>query len=52
MTPPNDVVRAVEAVLFAAADPMTIDSIRAYVGGGDVRHRGADAGTRADGAKP
>ena len=37
MTPPNDVVRAVEAVLFAAADPMTIDSIRAYVGGGDVR---------------
>ncbi|MDF2495217.1 SMC-Scp complex subunit ScpB [Sphingomonas sp.] len=37
MTPGNDVVRAVEAVLFAAADPMTIDSIRAYVGGGDVR---------------
>lgn len=37
MTPPNDVVRAVEAVLFAATDPMTIDSIRAYVGGGDVR---------------
>ncbi|KKI17822.1 SMC-Scp complex subunit ScpB [Sphingomonas sp. Ag1] len=37
MTPPNDVVRAVEAVLFAAADPMTIDSIRAYVGGDDVR---------------
>lgn len=37
MTPPNDVVRAVEAVLFAAADPMTIDSICAYVGGGDVR---------------
>jgi segregation and condensation protein B len=37
VTPPNDVVRAVEAVLFAAADPMTIDSIRAYVGGGDVR---------------
>jgi segregation and condensation protein B len=37
VTPGNDVVRAVEAVLFAAADPMTIDSIRAYVGGGDVR---------------
>ncbi|MGP7795956.1 SMC-Scp complex subunit ScpB [Sphingomonas sp. CLY1604] len=37
MTPPDDGVRAVEAVLFAAAEPLTIDSIRAHVGGVDVR---------------
>ncbi len=37
MTPPDDFVRAVEAVLFAAATPLTIDSIRAHVGTGDVR---------------
>jgi segregation and condensation protein B len=36
MTPPDDVIRAVEAVLFAAAEPLTPDSIRAYVGSGDV----------------
>ena len=36
MTPPDDVVRAVEAVLFAAAEPLTLDSIRGYVGNGDV----------------
>ncbi|MGK6325028.1 SMC-Scp complex subunit ScpB [Sphingomonas sp. DT-51] len=29
--------RAVEAVLFAAAEPLAIDSLRAYVGDGDVR---------------
>ncbi|PZO74305.1 MAG: SMC-Scp complex subunit ScpB [Sphingomonas taxi] len=37
MTPPDDFVRAVEAVLFAAETPLTIDSIRAHVGAGDVR---------------
>ncbi len=37
MTPPDDFVRAVEAVLFAAETPLTIDSIRAHVGTGDVR---------------
>ena len=37
MTPPDDFVRAVEAVLFAAESPLTIDSIRAHVGAGDVR---------------
>ncbi len=36
MTPPDDIVRAVEALLFAAAEPLSLDSIRAYVGG-DVR---------------
>jgi len=37
VTPPDDFVRAVEAVLFAAESPLTIDSIRAHVGAGDVR---------------
>ncbi|MCP8892771.1 SMC-Scp complex subunit ScpB [Sphingomonas faeni] len=37
MTPPDDFVRAVEAVLFAAETPLTLDSIRAHVGAGDVR---------------
>ncbi|EZP54706.1 MULTISPECIES: SMC-Scp complex subunit ScpB [Sphingomonas] len=37
MTPPDDAVRAVEALLFAAAEPLSVDSIRAYVGGVDVR---------------
>ncbi|WP_085811129.1 SMC-Scp complex subunit ScpB [Sphingomonas sp. TZW2008] len=36
MTPLDDTVRAVEALLFAAAEPMTVDSMRAYVAG-DVR---------------
>lgn len=37
MTPPDDFVRAVEAVLFAAESPLTLDSIRAHVGAGEVR---------------
>ena len=37
MTPPDDVVRAVEAVLFAASEALTIEAIRAHVGEGDVR---------------
>lgn len=37
MTPPDDFTRAVEAVLFAAEDPMSVDSLRAHVGEGDVR---------------
>ena len=37
MSPRDDGVRAVEAVLFAAAEPLGVDSIRAYVGGVDVR---------------
>lgn len=34
----DDYVRAVEAVLFAADDPLTIEAIRAHAGEGDVRH--------------
>ena len=37
MTPPDDIVRAVEAVLFAAGEPLTIDAIRAHVGVAEVR---------------
>lgn len=36
MTPPDDFARAVEAVLFAADEPLSIDGIRAHVGEGDV----------------
>jgi segregation and condensation protein B len=37
VTPPDDFTRAVEAVLFAAETPLTLDAIRAHVGTGDVR---------------
>jgi segregation and condensation protein B len=36
VTPPDDFTRAVEAVLFAAETPLTIDAIRAHVGTGEV----------------
>jgi len=36
MTPPDDLARAVEAVLFAATEPMTAEAIRAHVGEGDI----------------
>ena len=38
---PDDLVRAVEAILFAAAEPLTIADIRAHLGQG-----GADAPVR------
>ncbi|MDF0488999.1 SMC-Scp complex subunit ScpB [Sphingomonas sp. H39-1-10] len=31
---PDDLVRAVEAIVFAATEPLTIDAIRAHVGAG------------------
>jgi len=37
MTPPDALVRAVEAVLFASAEPLPVETLRAQVGGGDVR---------------
>ncbi|WP_245409553.1 SMC-Scp complex subunit ScpB [Allosphingosinicella vermicomposti] len=38
MTPPDDALRAVEATLFAAEAPMSVDEIVAYVGEGlDVK---------------
>ena len=36
MTPPDHDARAVEAVLFAAAEPLTPETIAAYVGVGDI----------------
>ena len=37
MTRPDDLVRAVEAALFAATGPMTPQAIGAHLGGADVR---------------
>jgi segregation and condensation protein B len=37
MTRPDDVVRAVEATLFAAQEPMTAEQISAHLGGASVR---------------
>lgn len=38
MNPPDDGIRAVEAVLFAATGPLSVDEIRAHMGEGvDVR---------------
>jgi segregation and condensation protein B len=36
-TPPDDLVRAVEATLFATEQPMTIEQISAHLGQADVR---------------
>ena len=37
MSAPDDLVRAVEATLFAAEEPMTAEAISAHLGGADVR---------------
>lgn len=37
MNDPDDLVRAVEATLFAAEEPMTAEAIGAHLGGADVR---------------
>ena len=37
MNAPDDITRAVEAVLFAATEPMTADAIRTHLNGADVR---------------
>src|SRR3546814_1614751 len=47
MNPPDDGVRAVEAVLFATEAPLTLDAIRTHVGDG-VDVRGALAALEAD----
>ncbi|WP_425228298.1 SMC-Scp complex subunit ScpB [Sphingomonas sp.] len=36
MIPPDETARAVEAVLFAAAEPLTADAIAAHVGAGNI----------------
>lgn len=42
MSLPDDLVRAVEATLFAAEAPMTAEAISAHLGGADVRAALAD----------
>ena len=37
MTPPDDLVRAVEATLFAAEEPLTAEAISAHLGGAEVK---------------
>jgi len=37
MTRPDDLVRAVEATLFAATEPMTVEAISTHLGGAEVR---------------
>ncbi|MFA7587189.1 MAG: SMC-Scp complex subunit ScpB [Novosphingobium sp.] len=37
MTIPDDLVRAVEATLFAAEEPMTAEAVSTHLGGADVR---------------
>ena len=37
MTAPDDLVRGVEAALFAAEEPMTAEMLSAHLGGADVR---------------
>jgi segregation and condensation protein B len=46
MTPQDDLGRAVEAVLFASEQPMTIDEIKAHIGA-EADVRGALAGLEA-----
>ncbi|MGL4314048.1 MAG: SMC-Scp complex subunit ScpB [Sphingomonas sp.] len=47
MTPPDDLVRAVEALLFAAGEPLTIDAMRAHLGA-EADLRGALARLEGD----
>ncbi|MBS0476382.1 MAG: SMC-Scp complex subunit ScpB, partial [Proteobacteria bacterium] len=37
MTRPDDLVRAVEATLFAVEEPMSAEAISTHLGGADVR---------------
>jgi len=37
MNAPDDLVRAVEATLFAAEEPLTVEAISAHLGGAEVR---------------
>lgn len=47
--PPDDLVRAVEATLFAAVEPMSADAIGAHLGGTDVRSALAELAAHYDG---
>ena len=47
--PPDDLVRAVEAALFAAVEPMSAEAIGAHLGGADVRGALAQLARHYDG---
>lgn len=49
MSAPDDLTRAVEAVLFAAEKPMTRDEISEHLGGADVRDALAELAEHYDG---
>ena len=49
MTAPDDLVRAVEATLFAAEAPMTAEAISTHLGGAAVRGALADLAAHYDG---
>ena len=49
MTRPDDLVRAVEAALFAATEPMTPQAVGAHLGGADVRDALAELAAHYDG---
>jgi segregation and condensation protein B len=49
MTPPDDLVRAVEATLFAATEPMTAEAISTHLGGASVRAALAELARHYDG---
>ena len=49
MSVPDDLVRAVEATLFAAEEPMTVEQISAHLGGADVRDALRELASHYDG---
>ena len=49
MRAPDDLVRAVEATLFAAEEPMTMEQISAHLGGADVRDALRELASHYDG---
>jgi len=49
MTGMDDLTRAVEATLFAATEPMTVEAISAHLGGAEVRAALAELATHYEG---
>lgn len=49
MTQPDDLVRAVEATLFAAGEPMSAEQISAHLGGANVRDALAELAAHYEG---
>ncbi len=49
MNPPDEITRAVEAALFAAAEPMSPEALSAHLGGAEVREALASLSSHYDG---